>query len=430
MVILRASELLWSRAQLLLQRRRLRQEQHPRVHPEGGGGGSCSSRSNGMDSRPAPLPRATPWRSLPCPRAQLRLDLVLCGGQTFRWSETSPGYWTGVLAGRVWTLTQSEEQLWYTVHEEEKEDGSREEDSLSEPPLKKGRKQAQPEAIRAGTSERPGGHLSGELVRGTDGLTPSQILQDYFQLHVNLSALYQGWSYVDSHFREVAIKFPGVRVLRQDPVECLFSFICTSNNHLSRITNMIQHLCQVFGRRLCQLDTKTYHAFPSLQAMAGADTEARLRDLGFGYRARFVSESARAVLKTLGGAAGLQQLRAVPYEQARHALCTLPGVGAKVADCVCLMSLDKAEAVPVDTHIWQVAKRYYGQELGMGARSVTERVHREIGNFFRSLWGPYAGWAQAVLFCADLRKYQESSDPDAKHRCVKVARSTLPTLTS
>uniref|UniRef100_G1KJL2 N-glycosylase/DNA lyase n=1 Tax=Anolis carolinensis TaxID=28377 RepID=G1KJL2_ANOCA len=180
---------------------------------------------------------------------------------------------------------------------------------------------------------------------------------------------------------------------------------------------MIQHLCQAFGRRLCQLDTKTYHAFPSLQAMAGADTEARLRDLGFGYRARFVSESARAVLKTLGGAAGLQQLRTVPYEQARHALCTLPGVGVKVADCVCLMSLDKAEAVPVDTHIWQVAKRYYGQELGMGARSVTERVHREIGNFFRSLWGPYAGWAQEVsaagvkcllllLACVGLCTYQ------------------------
>ncbi|XP_077180970.1 N-glycosylase/DNA lyase [Paroedura picta] len=378
-----------------------------------------------MNARPAPLPRATPWRSLPCPRAELRLDLVLSGGQTFRWSETNPGYWTGVLAGRVWTLTQSEEQLWYTLHEEEKEEDRREEESLSEPPVKKGRRQLLPETSRAvGTSGRSGG----EQARGMEGLDPAQILQDYFQLHVSLSSLYQGWSYTDAHFRNIAVKFPGVRVLRQDPVECLFSFICTSNNHLSRITNMIQHLCQAFGRRLCQLDTKTYHAFPSLQAMAEAGAEARLRELGFGYRARFVSESARAVLKTLGGATGLQHLRTVSYEQARHALCTLPGVGAKVADCVCLMSLDKAAAVPVDTHIWQVAKRYYGQELGMGARSVTERVHREIGNFFRSLWGPYAGWAQAVLFCADLKKY-ESPDPDAKSRCAKLAKSSPSLLT-
>lgn len=61
----------------------------------------------------------------------------------------------------------------------------------------------------------------------------------------------------------------GVRVLRQDPVECLLSFICTSNNHISRITAMIERLCQAFGRRLCRLDAKPFHAFPSLSALTG-----------------------------------------------------------------------------------------------------------------------------------------------------------------
>ncbi|CAJ0942441.1 unnamed protein product [Ranitomeya imitator] len=53
----------------------------------------------------------------------------------------------------------------------------------------------------------------------------------------------------------------------------------------------------------------------------------------------------------------LDTLRLAPYEEAKSALCALPGVGAKVADCVCLMALDKPEAVPVDTHVWQIAKR-------------------------------------------------------------------------
>ncbi|KAG8127884.1 hypothetical protein E2320_014777 [Naja naja] len=366
-----------------------------------------NNRRYNMNARPTQLPRATPWRSLPCPRTELRLDLVLCGGQTFRWSETSPGYWTGVLAGRVWTLTQSEEHLWYTLHEEEKEDGGRDEEGLSEPALKKSRKQTQPEPNRPGTSERSGSHLSGELARAIDGLTPSQILQDYFQLHVNVSALYQGWSYVDSHFREIGVKFPGVRVLRQDPVECLFSFICTSNNHLSRITNMIQHLCQTFGRRLCQLDTKTYHAFPSLQAMAGADTEARLRDLGFGYRARFISESARAVMKTLGGAAGLQQLRTVPYEQARHALCTLPGVGVK-----------------------EISSAAFGDHILDGHKhSIYQERSSQDGGSWLKLSPVSQMKIDGVLFCADLRKNQESPDPNAKHRCIKVAQSSHSTLT-
>lgn len=63
---------------------------------------------------------------------------------------------------------------------------------------------------------------------------------------------------------------PGVRMLRQDPTECLFSFICTSNNHISRIQGMVERLCQALGAPLCQLDQTSYHNFPSLSALAGA----------------------------------------------------------------------------------------------------------------------------------------------------------------
>lgn len=194
---------------------------------------------------------------------------------------------------------------------------------------------------------------------------------------------------------EAALWPAGVRVLRQDPVECLFSFLCTTNNHLARITGMIERLCRAFGRRLCQLDAEPYHAFPSLQALAGecvrppnlpagsptlscppsqlagtpcpplpvppqpaalcpstplpppaaspaptlwltccsgagVDAERRLRALGFGYRAKFVSQSAQAVLRQFG-AEGLHQLRSTPYPEARRLLCALPGVGAKVS---------------------------------------------------------------------------------------------------
>lgn len=51
----------------------------------------------------------------------------------------------------------------------------------------------------------------------------------------------------------------------------------------------------------------------------------------------------------------------------------------KVADCVCLMSLDKAEAVPVDTHVWQIAKRDYSFAPGSGQKSITDKLHRDLG---------------------------------------------------
>ncbi|XP_063267819.1 N-glycosylase/DNA lyase isoform X2 [Prinia subflava] len=328
-----------------------------------------------MKLRDAPSACPSLWRYLPCPPAELRLDLVLSSGQSFRWWESSPGAWTGVLGGRVWTLRQDGDRLWYTVYGEE--DEHKEEEERDGCPAK---------------------------AANLDVAETDRILRDYFQLDVGLSALYRAWAVADPLFRKVANDFPGVRVLRQDPVECLFSFICTSNNHISRITGMIERLCQAFGRRLCCLDSRPFHAFPSLSALAGADAETRLRALGFGYRAKFVSGSARAIAEGLGPE-GLCQLRTAPYAEARRVLCALPGVGAKVADCVCLLSLDKAEAVPVDTHVWHIARQRYG--VALGGKSLTPRAYQEIGDFFRGLWGPHAGWAQAVLFCADLRKGQK-----------------------
>ncbi|XP_077678889.1 N-glycosylase/DNA lyase isoform X2 [Eretmochelys imbricata] len=257
------------------------------------------------------------WGHLPCRRSELRLELVLRCGQAFRWRESSAGHWTGVLAGRVWTLRQTEERLWYNGSPGGGGGGGK---AAAQRP--RGR------SCSPGEATRGAGSLKAPARAAPGSCDAQQILRDYFQLDVGLAGLYEAWGAMDPHFRKVAANFPGVRVLRQDPVECLFSFLCTTNNHLARITGMIERLCRAFGRRLCQLDAEPYHAFPSLQALAGVDAERRLRALGFGYRAKFVSQSAQAVLRQFG-AEGLHQLRSTPYPEARRLLCALPGVGAK-----------------------------------------------------------------------------------------------------
>ncbi|XP_041128800.1 N-glycosylase/DNA lyase [Polyodon spathula] len=388
---------------------------------------------------------ASLWRSISCPRAELRLDLVLTCGQSFRWRETSEGHWTGVIAGRVWTLTQTQDQLWYRTYPLEPRGEMGAERVKTEPAgegetqgeanrreEKRGRGKVKTEPM--GEKEGVASHTEKKRRRGRELLKAEPmgegegakevkteedsphgegseqdrkeqaILRDYFQLSVSLGDLYEQWSRADPHFKHVSETFAGVRILRQDPCECLFSFICTSNNHISRIAGMVQRLCERLGEPLCQLNQTPYHQFPTLQALAAPGVEPLLRELGFGYRARFITQSAREILEKQGPD-WLESLRDVTYEEARAALCTLPGVGAKVADCVCLMSLDKAEAVPVDTHVWQIARRDYASQLGAGHKTLTDRVYRDIGNHFRKLWGPYAGWAHSVLFCADLKKF-------------------------
>jgi N-glycosylase/DNA lyase len=96
----------------------------------------------------------------------------------------------------------------------------------------------------------------------------------------------------------------------------------------------------------------------------------------------------------------LYSLRNIPYKNAHEALLQFVGVGPKVADCVCLMSLDKYDCVPVDTHVWQIAQRDY--KLGKKFKTLNKIAYDEIRQFFRELWGPYAGWAHSVLFTADI----------------------------
>lgn len=49
-----------------------------------------------------------------------------------------------------------------------------------------------------------------------------------------------------------------------------------------------------------------------------------------------------------------------------------------MADCVCLMSLDKHEAVPVDTHVWQITAKHYMPHL-VTTKSLTAKVYKQIG---------------------------------------------------
>ncbi|XP_074500044.1 N-glycosylase/DNA lyase isoform X2 [Sebastes fasciatus] len=342
------------------------------------------------------------WRSLACAKSELRLDLTLACGQSFRWRETAEGHWTGVIGGRVWTLTQTDDTLWYHVYKNQ--------DRQKEGSDRK-RRAGVPLQIENKSEKRFKGPLKEEeeplaVTSVQDTEDEEEMLRDYFQLNVKLGDLYKEWGAADPHFKRIADIFTGVRMLRQDPTECLFSFICTSNNHISRIQGMVERLCQDLGAPLGQLDETSYHNFPSLSVLADNSVEARLRDLGFGYRARFLQQSAKQILDN-HGLQWLEGLRSVPYLLARDALRTLPGVGTKVADCVCLMSLDKAEAVPIDTHVWQIAKRDYNYASGNGQKTITDKLHRDIGDFFRKLWGPYAGWGQSVLFCADLKKFQK-----------------------
>ena len=163
--------------------------------------------------------------------------------------------------------------------------------------------------------------------------------------------------------------------------------------------------------------------------MTGDEVESKLRALGFGYRAKYIAATARIIAGKPKG--WLNSLRnpeepAFPpfstlasncapmtYKHAHKELLQLSGVGPKVADCICLMGLGWAEAVPVDTHVWQIAQRDY--KFGKGkAKTFSTSLYHPVGDFFRDLWGKEAGWAHSVLFTADLKTFSDRATKEEK----------------
>lgn len=194
-------------------------------------------------------------------------------------------------------------------------------------------------------------------------------------------------------------QLPGLRVMKPcDVVEETFCFLCTPNNNLARILKMARALSK-YGEKF---DGVEAHRFPTVERIAAID-EQELRARGFGYRAQTIPNIARQIVER-GGEEWLEKQRGADYQEAHDELLAIKGIGPKLADCICLFALHHTEAVPVDTHLWQAAKRLYFPEWT--GKSLTGQKYRQIGDHFRDRFGKLAGWAHQYLFYDNLKNWR------------------------
>lgn len=269
-------------------------------------------------------------------REDLDLDATLSSGQVFRWDRDADGVWRGVIErGRRVRLAQARDD--------------------------------------------------GALYFEAEGPDAETAVRRFLRLgDVDLPARADAWSRADPHFAEAWSEQPGVRLLRQDPEECFFSFLCASVAPIARISGMLRAVAAEYGGESA--------SFPDAERLSAAE-ESRLRALGLGFRARRVALAARRIVAE---EIDLRALRAAPPADAKAALMRFEGVGEKIADCVRLFSMDHDDAVPVDTHIWRMARARYAPELA--GRSLTTAAYARVVEAFHDRFGPDAGWAQQILF--------------------------------
>jgi len=200
--------------------------------------------------------------------------------------------------------------------------------------------------------------------------------------------------------RKAIQRFYGLRISRQEPWECLISYICATYKNIPAIKNMILNLSKRFGRKI-SFNGHDFYTFPKPSDLAHASLE-EIRKCKLGFRAERVLETSKILDRR---EFNLEDLRKMDYEKARRELLSLPGVGQKVADCVFLFSLERLEAFPVDVWMKRVVLEFYPSYFGQSfiekassKSSITLREYKTISSFGREYFGKYAGYAQEYLF--------------------------------
>lgn len=283
------------------------------------------------------------------------LEHTLNCGQLFRW-EKLDDWWYGVAADRVVKIKQSGERLIFQVF---------------------------PETANQG------------------------FIENYLRLDDNLPSILSEIS-KDVHMRKAIRLFCGLRISRQEPWECLISYICATYKSIPAIKKMINNISRRFGKKLT-FDGYDFYTFPKPTDLAQTSPKD-LRSCGLGFRAERVLETAKIIDS---GKFALEALKRLDYGKARRELLVLPGVGPKVADCVLLFSLEKLEAFPIDVWMKRAATNLYASHFDSSfikrvtrKTSVTPKEYGTISSFGREYFGRYAGYAQEYLFHL-LRTQQE-----------------------
>jgi N-glycosylase/DNA lyase len=271
------------------------------------------------------------------------LDFSLCCGQVFRWKKIGE-WWYGVVGENVFKIRQHGAEVEFE-------------------------------------------NASDEFVRCYFGLN-----DDLEQISCYIGR--------DEYIRKALRKFEGLRIVRQEPWECLISFICATYKSIAAIELMLSKLSKKFGERQV-FDGLDFYTFPAAGKLAFASENA-LRECGLGYRAKYVQSTAKRICEEK---IDLESYKTLPYLEARKRLVAFLGVGLKVADCVLLFSLEKMEAFPVDVWVKRVILNHYASQFPetfvtklQSHDSLTNGEYEKLNAFGRGYFGKYAGYAQEYLY--------------------------------
>uniref|UniRef100_A0A8C9GK86 DNA-(apurinic or apyrimidinic site) lyase n=1 Tax=Piliocolobus tephrosceles TaxID=591936 RepID=A0A8C9GK86_9PRIM len=393
------------------------------------------------------------WKVLQTSAHELQLKYCFCVGQEFSFIEVNVNTYIGVINNKIYLFKETNDHVFY-------------------------------QCLYAGDKSKVG-VVGLNNMNNVNTKSDDEDIHNFFNLDFPLTKYINMWKKKNQRMNEITKKITGLRILKTDPVEAFFGFLCSSNNNIPRITLMIECLKRRYGKfmasvffqngniiisskavnqyehnrdniknrklikneegikisddsklcgdsknigdvkkesvgivkvkkeivedlncfkqndiklkleqvkrnkynDLCKKESKTidsrcsdnkifyenvknnikkekqmkefvFFEFPSVFILSKL-TEDDLKDLGFGYRSRYIIESSKMLLQFGVEKWFLNLQKEKKTKKCIDMLLQFPGVGLKVANCICLFGLNKYDCLPIDTHIFDIIQKYY-----------------------------------------------------------------------
>lgn len=222
--------------------------------------------------------------------------------------------------------------------------------------------------------------------------------QSVFRLDDKYDEIIDEISRKDKVVENITRKYIGLRIMRQKPIQCIISFLCSSNNNIPRIRYILLNLSRKFGKKI-EWNNNTFYTFPTLKTLSTI-SQSELLHCGFGYRAEYVRKTVKTIVDQ---EIDMQLLKDSDYSKSKQEIMKLSGVGEKIADCILLFSFDKVEAFPMDTWIIKLLQKKIGHMIVLDSElkindKITPSQYRLVSKKIREHYGKYSGYAQQFLY--------------------------------
>ena len=208
------------------------------------------------------------------------------------------------------------------------------------------------------------------------------VIREYLDLDRDYISIIENIKECDNVLGKYLDKSIGLKMIKQDPIECIVSYIISQNNSVRNIKNSLDLISYKFGDKVIFLD-KEYYLFPSIDKLSKISLE-EFRECKVGFRDRYLVDIISDIVENR---LNVNYIFEMNSEDSLRYLMSFRGIGMKVASCILLFAYGKYDVYPIDTWV----KKYMDTNYRI-------KDEKKIKKFCKEKYGKYSGLAIQYMF--------------------------------